>query len=116
MFCVDKCAPIKIFKKRRQQTWVTNRVKNLLSQRDKAFEKWIKEPKILNRNELKSLRNKVTNEIRKAKNEYNYKLLGENPSASRIYKTLKCKKSANQPTNKMPGVEALNEYSLNTTK
>ena len=67
MFCVDKCAPIKIFKKRRQQTWVTNRVKNLISQRDNAFEKWIKEPSILNRNELKSLRNKVTNEIRKAK-------------------------------------------------
>ena len=42
--------------------------------------------------------------------KYNYKLLGENPSASRIYKTLKFKKSANQPTNKMPGVEALNEY------
>ena len=68
MFCIDKCAPIKIFKKRRQQTYrVPNRVKNLISQRDKAFEKWIKEPSILNRNELKSLRNKVTNEIRKAK-------------------------------------------------
>ena len=101
---------IKIFKKRRQQTWVTNRVKNLISQRDKAFEKWIKEPSIINRNELKSLGNKVTNETRKAKKEYNYKLLGENPSASRKYKTLKCKKSAIQPTNKMPGVEALNEY------
>ena len=34
MFCVEKCAPIKIFKKRRQQTWVTNRVKNLNSQRE----------------------------------------------------------------------------------
>ena len=58
MFCVDKCAPIKIFKKRRQQTWVTNRVKNLIKQRDKAFEKWIKEPRIINKNQLKSLRNK----------------------------------------------------------
>ena len=44
------------------------------------------------------------------KKEYNYKLLGENPSANWIYKTLECKKSANQPTNKMPGVEAMNEF------
>ena len=110
LFCVDNCAPIMIFKKRRQQTWVTNRVKNLISQRDKAFENWIKEQSIINRNQLKSLRNKVTDEIRKAKKENQYKLLGENPSASRIFKTLKCKKNENQPTNKMQGVEALNEY------
>ena len=110
MFCVNKCAPMKVFKKRRQQTWATNRVKNLINQRDKAFEKWIKEPSVMNRNQLKSLRNKVTDEIRKAKKDFSYKLLGENPSASRIYKTLKYQKSATQPTNKIPGVEALNDY------
>ena len=42
MFCVDKCAPMKTFKNNRQQNWVTNRVKTRISQRDKAFEKWIK--------------------------------------------------------------------------
>ena len=51
------------FKKKRQQTWVTNRVKNLISQRDNAFEKWIEESSIINRNHKQSLRNKVTNEI-----------------------------------------------------
>ena len=59
MFCVDKYAPMKIFKKRRQQTWVTNRMKILISQRDKAFEKRIKEPSIKNRNQLKSLGKKA---------------------------------------------------------
>ena len=42
MFCVEKCAPIKIFrlrnlrniKKRRQQSWVTNREKSLISQKE----------------------------------------------------------------------------------
>ena len=72
MFCVKECAPMKTFRKRRQQTRVTFGVKNLLVHRGKAVEIWIKKTSIINRNQLKLLRNEVTNEIRKAKKDYNY--------------------------------------------
>ena len=54
-----------------QQTGGTNRVKNLISQGDRAFGKWIKEQSIMSRNQLKSLKNKVTKEFRKAKKNTN---------------------------------------------
>ena len=40
-------------------------MKNLNIQQDEAFEKWIEEPGVINRNQLESLRIKVIDEIRK---------------------------------------------------
>ena len=69
----DKC-PItkkKIFK----NSWMTNRLKNLISKRDRAHDTLISHPNSKNEVRLKQLRNLVTNEVRNArKQHYDQKL------------------------------------------
>ena len=69
--------------------WITNKIKNAITRRNKLFEKWINIPSIENQKKYKPIRNKVSALIREAKKEVNYRKIGKDPSAKCIYRTLK---------------------------
>ena len=79
----DKC-PItknKIFK----NSWMTNRLKNLISKRDRAHDAVISHPNSKNEVRFKQLRNLVTNEVRNArKQHYDQKLTSSGSTAQKF--------------------------------
>ena len=73
--CVDRHAPTKKLNpkevKRRLNPWMTNKIMKLIRIRDRLFERKKKEPGNAQVTEVyKKVRNKVSNEIKKSKNDY----------------------------------------------
>ena len=83
----DKC-PItkkKIFK----NSWMTNRLKNLISKRDRAHDTLISHPNSKNEVRFKQLRNLVTNEVRKARKQHYDQKLTLSGSPAQKFKVFK---------------------------
>lgn len=111
MECVDRFAPLTTVKiKQYSNDWITNKVKNAITKRNKLFQLWVQSPTQNNKNIYKRQRNVVTSLIRNAKRECNYKKLGENPSSKTIYSTLKYQLAKDEHKNVIPDIEELNEY------
>ena len=87
---LDKFAPEKgVVIKNETNSWITNEIKNAMVKRDCLFRKWFENPNSKNHIEYKNQQNVVTQKIRLAKKETNFKKLGPNPSPKHIYRTLK---------------------------
>ena len=83
----DKC-PItknKIFK----NSWMTNRLKILISKRDRAHDKLVSHPNSKNEGLFKQLRNLEKNEIRKARKQYYDQKLTLSGSPAQTFKLFK---------------------------
>ena len=65
------------------------RKKNLITKRDTMFQKWILSPTKENHVAYKTIRDKVTQMIRTEKKQANFDALGQNPSPTKIYATIK---------------------------
>ena len=109
--CVDKFAPLRVCSaKETPNQWITNKIKNAITKRDKLFETWVEKPTKSNHDDYKSFRNKVCSMIREAKKQDNFRKLGVNPTARAIYRTLKTQKNNDQQPNELPDLEKLNEF------
>ena len=103
--CVDKFAPLTAVKRRQQHNsndWITNEIRNAITKKDKLFHQWVQSPNEINRDLYKRQRNIVTSLIRNAKRDCNYKKLGNSPSSTTIYRTLKYQLAKDEPKNNIP--------------
>ena len=76
MECVDKFAPETVCNDKAYGTeWITNNIKNAISERNKKLQKWIDNPSDENRSTYKLARNTVTSKIRNAKRDLNFENL-----------------------------------------
>ena len=111
--CIDNFAPEKeVVIKNETNSWITNEIKKAMVKRDCLFRKWVENPKSKNHIEYKNQRNVVTQKIRLAKKEANFKKLGPNPSPKHIYRTLKAKKlqQMQHHCTVLPDLDHLNNY------
>ena len=96
-----------------KNTWRNTRLKILLTKRNQLFQKWLDKPCKAKRNQYEKNRSRVTKKIRDAERENDFKLLGDNPSADKIYHKLKIPRAKSQPSSKTPDNNTLNEHFTN---
>ena len=101
--CLDKFPPQEHKQNEIENTWINNAQRSL-STKEKLFQKRIDKQCEETRKQCKKIRNTVTKEIRDARSEHNYKLLGDNPSAKKLYYTLKIQRAKSQTSFKTPDV------------
>ena len=108
--CIERFAPVTEIKTKENPTdWITNTIKNAITERNQLFKNWTKSPSEINNQKYKKQRNLVTSLKRNAKRDCNFKKLGPNPSSRTIYKNLKNHLSKNQKQHEVPDIEKLNE-------
>ena len=109
----DKC-PItqKIFK----NSWMTNRLKNLISKRDRAHDTLISHPNSKNEVRFKQLRNLVTNEVRNARKQHYDQKLTLSGSPAQKFKVFKEFLGQRKKSVKDIDVEEFNHFFINVGK
>ena len=113
-FCVDELAPEKETTKiEKCDEWITNKIKNEITKRNKLFREWTVSSTDDNKEKYKNQRNKVTAMIKKAKRECNLQKLGNNPNAKTLYRNLKSHKRKDQIAEVTPDLKTLNDFFYN---
>ena len=110
----DKC-PItkkKIFK----NSWMTNRIKNLISKRDRAHDTLISHPNSKNEVRFNQLRNLVTNEVRNARKQHYDQKLTLSGSPAQIFKVFKEFLGQRKKSVKDIDVKEFNHFFINVGK
>ena len=74
------------------------------------FEKWINNPPYENQEKSKTIRNKVSDLIREAKKEVNYRKIGKVPSTKGIYRTLKAIKCGQESSPPVIDPDIMNDF------
>ena len=111
MFCVDKFAPEKeTTKTEKCDEWITNKIKNEITKRNKLFREWTVSSTDDNKEKYKNQRNKVTAMLKTAKRECKLQKLGNNPNAKTLYRSLKSHKRKDQIAEVTPDLKTLNEF------
>ena len=109
--CIDEHAPAKMKPiSESTKNWITSKIKNAITRRNTLFEKWIKNPSTENQEKYKTIRNKVSALIRKAKKEVNYRKIGKDPSAKCIYRTLKAIKCNQESSPPVIDPDIMNDF------
>ena len=90
--------------------WITNKIKNAITRRNKLFEKWINIPSTENQKKYKTIRKKVSALVREAKKEVNYRKIGKDPSAKCIYRTLKAIKCNQESSSPVIDPDIMNDF------
>ena len=113
MRCVNKIASEQETTVRKvSNDWITKKLKNEITRRNKFFQRWMECPTEENRTIFKKQRNMVTTMIKNAKRQSNFDKLGENPSAKTIYRNLKSHRRCNKSAVKLPDLGKINQFFL----
>lgn len=87
---IDRHAPIKTLKIKKPATpWLTDKIKNLIRERDSVKRRAIRENRIDLFEEFRQLRNKVTQSVKNAKNRYYRNLFNNTKDSGSLWKLLK---------------------------
>ena len=87
-----------------------NQIKRSSTKRDKLFQKSIENSNGTIRSAYKKQRNEVTQKIRAAKRDANFRKLGHQPTPKTLYNTLKQQKRQQRSIPQTPSSEILNIY------
>ena len=107
----DKFAPLKSIEATdKKSTWITNNIKTLMKNCDKAHAIFLKIPSLMNELKYKKLRNSVTGDIRRAKRSYHDNKVKISKSSKDIFGCFNHLCGKKRKKNTEVDVEKFNEF------